>query len=84
MRPMLATIAATAAILCCQASAGHAYGNGPWCAVADTGGGNVVWDCHYRSIEECRPMVIAGNRGYCLTNPNWYSPQGRRRHRDWD
>jgi hypothetical protein len=29
----------------------------------------VKWDCTYRSIEECRPNVIAGNRGFCNPSP---------------
>ena len=41
----------------------------PWCAVVNTGTGNVVWDCSYRSIEACRPNVLAGNRGFCNLNP---------------
>ncbi|HEY6858364.1 MAG TPA: DUF3551 domain-containing protein [Pseudolabrys sp.] len=41
----------------------------PWCAVISLGTGDVYWDCQYRSIEECRPNVIAGNRGFCNPNP---------------
>jgi hypothetical protein len=41
----------------------------PWCAVISRGGGNVKWDCTYRSIEECRPNVIAGNLGFCNPSP---------------
>jgi hypothetical protein len=37
----------------------------PWCAVISEG----YWDCQYRSIEECRPNVLAGNRGWCNPNP---------------
>jgi len=81
MRLMLA-IAATTAALCCGVSAGHARGNAPWCAVVNIGGGNVVWDCYYRSVEDCRPNVIAGNRGFCNHNPAWVPPKGRR-YRDW-
>ena len=58
---------------------------GPWCAVVSIGRGAMQEDCHYRSIEECRPNVIAGNRGFCNMNPRWegwYAPveQPRRRH----
>jgi hypothetical protein len=42
----------------------------PWCAVNPWGDGDVPWDCKYRSIEECRP-VIAGNRGFCSPNPSY-------------
>src|SRR4029077_8675099 len=37
----------------------------PWCAVILEG----YWDCQYRSIEECRPNVLAGNRGWCNPSP---------------
>ena len=37
----------------------------PWCAVTSEG----YWDCQYRSIEECRPNVLAGNRGWCNPSP---------------
>jgi len=43
----------------------------PWCAVLSVGAGDVVWDCHYRSVEECRPNVLAGNRGTCNQNPRY-------------
>jgi len=49
----------------------------PWCAVISEG----YWDCQYRSIEECRPNVLAGNRGFCNLNPRWsgwYGPGERR------
>src|SRR5215475_7281582 len=39
----------------------------PWCAVILEG----YWDCQYHSIEECRPNVVAGNRGFCNLNPRW-------------
>lgn len=54
----------------------------PWCAVISMGTGSVYWDCQYRSIEECRPNVLAGNRGWC--NPNPYlvtEPTERRQSR---
>jgi Protein of unknown function (DUF3551) len=41
----------------------------PWCAVIENGTGSVYWDCQYRSIEECRPNVLAGNRGWCNPSP---------------
>jgi len=41
----------------------------PWCAVIEKGTGSAYWDCQYRSIEECRPNVLAGNRGWCNPNP---------------
>jgi hypothetical protein len=51
------------------APASHASGDAPWCAVINLGMGDVYWDCHYRTVEECVPNVIAGNRGCCNPNP---------------
>ena len=51
------------------APAGHASGDAPWCAVINLGMGDVSWDCRYRTVEECVPNVIAGNRGFCNLNP---------------
>ena len=50
------------------------YGEAPWCAVINTGDGDVTWDCQYRTVEECAPNVIAGNRGSCTQNPRWVPP----------
>jgi hypothetical protein len=63
--------AAAAAALCFDVPASWAYGNAPWCAVIETGDGDVQWDCQYNSVEECRPNVLAGNRGTCGLNPDW-------------
>jgi hypothetical protein len=49
-------------------SPGRAYGDAPWCAVINLKG-DVYWDCQYRTVEECVPNVIAGNRGFCNLNP---------------
>jgi hypothetical protein len=57
----------------------QAEGNAPWCAVISTGFDNTVWDCRYRSIEQCRPNVIAGNRGFCV--PNYSTAPSSRRAR---
>ena len=65
-------IAAVAAGATFGAPAGYASGNAPWCAVVNLGWGDVYWDCQYRTIEECVPNVIAGNRGFCNLNP--YGP----------
>jgi hypothetical protein len=43
----------------------------PWCAVMAEGDGDLPWACKYRSIEECRLNVIAGNRGFCNPNPSY-------------
>ena len=56
---------------------------GPWCTSQPMGPGGVIEDCHYRSIEQCRSQVIAGNRGVCVQNPRWpgwWKPQTRRRN----
>jgi hypothetical protein len=50
----------------------YAFGDAPWCAVIEMGIGDVHWDCQYRTVEECVPNVLAGNRGFCNLNP--YGP----------
>ncbi len=45
------------------------YYAAPWCAVVAMGDGDMQWDCEFRTIEECRPHVLAGNRGWCNSNP---------------
>ena len=50
------------------------FGKAPWCAVQNLGAGDVVWDCEFRSVEECAPHVIAGNRGFCNINPSFVPP----------
>jgi len=70
----LALIATSVATLVFGSVESRAYVGayeGPWCAVAPIGGGNVTWDCHYQSFEECAPNVISGNRGFCNRNPRW-------------
>ena len=37
-----------------------------WCAVIKRG---EHWDCQYRSLEDCWPNVLGGNRGWCSPNP---------------
>jgi hypothetical protein len=61
-----------AAAMCLKVPAGHAAGDAPWCAVIELGTGEVYWDCEYRTVEECVPNVLAGNRGSCNLNP--YGP----------
>lgn len=77
MRLVIVIVAFVAAI-CFNVPVSHAYADAPWCAVVSVGNGEVIWDCHYYSVEECRPNVIAGNRGFCNLNPawtGWYTPQ---------
>jgi len=76
MRLMLAS-AAFAATMCFDVPASRAFGDAPWCAVISLGTGDVYWDCQYRTVEECVPNVLAGNRGFCNVNPYWrgsYAP----------
>ena len=65
---IFATVATVAATLVFGLQPAAAY-EAPWCAVISMGAGDVHWDCQYRSIEECRPNVLAGNRGFCNPNP---------------
>ena len=54
----------------CGASASHASSDAPWCAVINLGMGDARWDCRYRTVEECVPNVVAGDRGSCSPNPH--------------
>jgi Protein of unknown function (DUF3551) len=62
-------IAALAAATLFGTSPSRAYGDAPWCAVINLGGGDVYWDCQYRTIAECVPNVTGGSRGFCNLNP---------------
>ena len=64
-RIIFVAAAAVALLVVGQQSARAGYYGAPWCAVVSTGAGDVHWSCEYRSIEECRPNVLAGNRGWC-------------------
>jgi hypothetical protein len=67
---MTATVTSLLA-MCFQISPSQAqyYGDAPWCAVVSAGTGNMVSYCYYRTVEECVPNVLAGNRGFCNVNP---------------
>ena len=41
----------------------------PWCAVIAVTDDSVYWDCQYYSFEQCRSVVLAGNRGWCNPSP---------------
>jgi len=69
---VIATAVAAAAVAVFRVPASFAFGDAPWCAVTALGRGDVYWDCQYRTVEECVPNVIAGNRGFCNLNP--YGP----------
>ncbi len=75
MRAMIAAAAFVAVIVAalgCNIPAASAFGDAPWCAVKNFGS-DVVWDCEYRTVEECVPHVIAGDRSFCNLNP-WPGP----------
>ncbi|HEY4981648.1 MAG TPA: DUF3551 domain-containing protein [Pseudolabrys sp.] len=81
MMRLLLTAAVFIAVMSFDLRPAPAY-EAPWCAVVSIGSGAVHEDCHYNSIEECRPNVIAGNRGFCNQNPRWegwYAPAARPR-----
>jgi hypothetical protein len=83
MMQIVFAIAGVAAALCfaVSPSLAQSYGNAPWCAVADQGGGDVVWDCEYQTMQQCAPNIVGGNRGFCNLNPTYVPPQGTwRRH----
>jgi hypothetical protein len=83
---MVRVIFTAVAVLVClplgalPAAAQH-YSSAPWCAVVNLGAGDVHWECIYRSIEECRPAVLAGNRGFCNPNPYFVPSSARARKR---
>jgi hypothetical protein len=53
------------------ASEAGMQGDAQWCAVTDSGGENVNWDCEYDTVEECKPAVTNAARGFCALNPYW-------------
>jgi hypothetical protein len=71
-------VAALATATLFGTSSSRAYGNAPWCAVIPLSG-DVYWNCQYRTVEECAPNVVAGNRGFCALNP-WPGPFQKQRH----
>ena len=85
MRKILGAIAAAAVVGFVGLQSAKAY-TAPWCAVTNYGNGSMYWDCQYSSIEQCRPNVLAGNRGWCNPNPDFVAyaaapnKHSRRRH----
>jgi hypothetical protein len=75
---LTAAIVTVAAALCLQVSSSQAqyYGDAPWCAVLQIGTGSVTWHCYYRTVEECVPNVLGGNRGSCNLNPYFTASRG--------
>ncbi|MGC1778392.1 MAG: DUF3551 domain-containing protein [Xanthobacteraceae bacterium] len=83
---IIRTCAAAGALLLLGIPSGHALtGDAPWCAVTEIGPGEVEWDCHYQTVEQCAPNVVAGNRGFCNLNPYYVPPalhrEPARRHK---
>jgi hypothetical protein len=75
MKPITKLVCAAAVFaagMAAEVPPSYAYGDAPWCAVVELGQGEVYWDCRFRTVEECVPNVIAGNRGFCNLNP--YGP----------
>ncbi len=44
---------------------------GPWCGVPAGRWSSGIWRCEYWSLEECRAMMVAGDRGHCNMNPSY-------------
>lgn len=70
----LLILVAMAAAMLLDVRVSQAY-EGPWCAGTNRGGGTFVYNCSMRTLEECIPEVIAGNRGFCSPNPNYRGPE---------
>jgi hypothetical protein len=68
MRTIFTAVVAIAAAGLAGLQSARAY-TAPWCAVTNHGNGSMYWDCQYSSIEQCRPSVLGGNRGWCNPNP---------------
>jgi len=73
MARLLIAAAAFVAAINLNVPASHAFGDAPWCAVMEEGNGEMYWDCEYKTVEQCAPNVVAGNRGFCNLNP-WPGP----------
>ena len=68
IRVTILAFAATASLFPWSAQQAAAR-EAPWCAVIATTDDSVYRDCQYNSFEQCRPNVLAGNRGWCNPNP---------------
>jgi hypothetical protein len=65
---------AVAAALLLDVRPSQAY-QGPWCAGTNRGGSTFTYNCSMRTLEQCIPEVIAGNRGFCSPNPYYRGPE---------
>jgi hypothetical protein len=70
-------IAAVIFAIACLSAGSASAKEGPWCAFIAVGTGAIYEDCQYYSFEACRPVVLAGNRGFCNPNPRWVGPAPR-------
>jgi hypothetical protein len=64
------------------AAPSQARPQGRWCANFNYGYDGLESDCSFNSIEECRPAIFGGSRGFCTPNPRFVEPPVplRRRH----
>ena len=77
MKHILPVAALTLAAMSLAPQPASASGNSPWCANITLGEDAFYEDCRYNSFEECRPNVLAGNRGFCNVNPAYVGPTKR-------
>jgi hypothetical protein len=77
IRRLILAACVAAAVICFQAPASRAsqIGDDKWCAVTDTAGDAIVWDCEFDTAEDCAPAVAVGTRGFCALNPSYQAPQ---------
>jgi Protein of unknown function (DUF3551) len=82
VRRLTLTAAVSAAVLCLQVPASRAsqIGDDKWCAVTDTAGDVMVWDCEFDTAADCAPAVAVGTRGFCALNPSYQTPDPNAQH----
>jgi hypothetical protein len=68
MMRILPVAALVLAAACLNGRSANAQ-EGPWCALRNFS--DLSEDCQFRSLEECRATIVAGNRGFCNPNPRW-------------
>lgn len=71
MKHMMLVAALVLAAVSLDLRPAKASGDAPWCAIVSLGEDASYEDCRYSSFEECRPNVLAGNRGFCNPNPRY-------------
>jgi hypothetical protein len=84
MRKIVLAAVALTGLAVLGSSPGHAYGDGPWCAVSSMGRGGSIERCDFTNFESCRMEIVAGNRGFCRQNGYFVAraakPHRARRH----